>query len=164
MLADLDEFLNAAAAFMELKHCLLEALLDGRPIAVDYAQSLQEYSAKFDMFCRLNSIAILYTPVNRIPCPECHRAGRGTSLLSEIELRPAVVEFWSALYAQKLQLYLKVGRCEECGGLLIAADKDTIRRLFSGFGGDRWWFINAEAQPGTDAIVVKNWGKANERK
>ena len=158
MLADLDEFLRAAAMFMEFKHRLLEALVNGRPIAVNLAEILQEMSAKFDMFVRLNSVAILHRLTRRIPCPVCKDAGRAFSMLSEIELRPVPIKFWSALHGRELKMQLWVGRCEECAGLLVASDRDTIRRLFSGFGGDRWWFINAEAQPGTDAIVVKNWG------
>lgn len=161
MLADIEEFLRAASTFMELKHRLLEALLNGRPIALDYAKCLREHQAKFEMFVRLNSIAILHRPnrpTRRIPCPSCRMCGRNTSLLSEIELRPRIVEFWSALDNCMVEMHILIGCCEECGELLVATNKEIIRRLFSGFAGDRWWFIDAGAKEG---VVVKNWGKQN---
>jgi len=51
------------------------------------------------------------------------------------------------------------GRCEECGELLIAADEPTIRRLFCGFAGDRWWFISTKEKE--DPLVVKDWRMRN---
>ena len=75
MLADLDEFLRAAALFMEFKHRLLEALLNGRPIAVNLAEILQEMSAKFDMFVRLNRNPAQAYKAYPVPCLQRHRRG-----------------------------------------------------------------------------------------
>lgn len=154
MLADLKEFLRAAKTFMETKHRLLAALLDGNPEALDHADTLRQQQAKFEMFCRVNAVAVLLSPGGCLTCPACKAAGRDMSLLAKVELRPETLKFWSALFNGHLEMHFLVGKCEECGTLVVTSDELTICRLFCGFAGDRWWFINKDNE---DPLVVKDW-------
>jgi len=140
---DKEALVKHLRTWLETKHRLLAALRDGRLTAAVMLNSLmQDLEPYLRLFLSVNGCAVLENAVFKLrrggillACPQC----ASLEMTASCRMEPVKLAFESALTGRVETMYLLVGHCERCGNLVLAANQETVRQIFSGFRIESVW-------------------------